>query len=133
MSVQPVRRYLRVFSHGLTAASLVVMAAFPGRAANWVPATGNLASMASECGNLCRIFPVPNSDKVIAGVAGVGMWVTTNGGALWSKLGGSDSQIRNRPRNESEDLQIHRCRHSVHGHRHELPRWREVYVRLLCD
>jgi hypothetical protein len=97
MSVQSIRHYPRVFSRGLALASLVMMAALPGQAANWVPATGNLANMASECGNLCRIFPVPNSDKVIAGVAGAGLWVTTNGGALWTKLGGADCQIRNRP------------------------------------
>jgi hypothetical protein len=97
MSVQPVRRCPRVFSGGLAFASLVVIAALPGQAANWVPATGNLANMASECGNLCRIFTVPNSEKVIAGVAGAGLWVTTNGGALWTKLGGAGSQIRNRP------------------------------------
>ena len=97
MSVQYIRRYPNVFSYGLALASLVVIAALPGQAASWVPATGNLANMASECGNLCRIFPVPNSDKVIAGVAGAGLWVTTNGGALWTKLGGAASQIRNRP------------------------------------
>ena len=104
MSVQPVRRHPRVFSRDLAFASLVVMAALPGQAANWVPATGNLANMASECGNLCRIFPEPNSDKVIAGVAGVGLWVTTNGGALWTKLGGADCQIRNRPQQILFDL-----------------------------
>ena len=97
MSVQCIRRYPTVFSRDLAFAGLVVIAALPAQAANWVPATGNLANMASECGNLCRIFPVPNSDKVIAGVAGAGLWVTTNGGAIWTKLGGADSQIRNRP------------------------------------
>ncbi len=97
MSVQPVRRCPRVFSHGRALAGLVVIAALPVQAANWVLATGNLAKMASECGNLCRIFPVPNSDKVIAGVAGAGLWVTINGGAVWTKLGGADSPMRNRP------------------------------------
>lgn len=97
MSVQCVRFHSKVFSGGLALASGVGIAALPAHAANWLPATGNLANMASECGNLCRIFPVPNSDKVIAGVAGAGLWVTTNGGALWTKLGGADSQIRNRP------------------------------------
>jgi len=97
MSVQCVPSYPRVFSAGLALTSFLVIAALPTQAANWVPATGNLANMGSECGNLCRIFPVPNSDKVIAGVAGAGLWVTTNGGTLWTKLSGADSQIRNRP------------------------------------
>jgi len=97
MSGQSTQPYARVFSHGLALASLAVIAALSAHAASWVPATGNLASMASECGNLCRIFPVPNSANVIAGVAGAGLWVTTNGGALWTKLGGADCQMRNRP------------------------------------
>jgi hypothetical protein len=80
-----------------TFASLILAAVLPARAATWVPATGNLANMASECGNLCHVFPVPNSYKVIAGVAGAGLWVTGNGGATWTKLGGADSIIRNRP------------------------------------
>jgi hypothetical protein len=67
------------------------------QAAGWVNVTGNLAKQPSECGNLCRLFPVPHSDKVIAGVAGAGLWATTNGGALWIKLGDPASRIRNRP------------------------------------
>jgi len=34
---------------------------------------------------------------VIAGVAGAGLWATSNGGATWSKLGAADLSIRNRP------------------------------------
>ena len=67
-------------------------------AANWVPATGNLANLPSECGNLCQVFPVPNSARVIAGVAGAGLWVSRDGGAEWTKLGdGGEVAIRNRP------------------------------------
>jgi hypothetical protein len=36
---------------------------------NWVQATGNLASLPREGGNLCGIFPVPNSDCQGTGVA----------------------------------------------------------------
>lgn len=97
MSNESVRHGPRFISQGLALGSLVVVAALAVRAENWVPATGNLANMASECGNLCRIFPVPNSDRVIAGVAGAGLWVTTNGGVVWTKLGGAETKIRNRP------------------------------------
>ncbi len=39
-------------------------------AEGWGNAAGNLAGLSSECGNMCRLFPVPNTDKVIAGIAG---------------------------------------------------------------
>jgi hypothetical protein len=91
------RGYPWLLSRLVSLPSLVVVFALSAQAANWVPATGNLANMASECGNLCRIFLLPNSGRVIAGVAGAGLWVTTNGGALWAKLGGADSKIKNRP------------------------------------
>jgi hypothetical protein len=87
---------LRVREH-LTLAGLVLSTAFPAQAGNWAPATGNLANLPSECGNMCHIFAVPNSEKVIAGVAGAGLWVSSNGGTSWTKLGGPDAKIRNRP------------------------------------
>lgn len=68
-------------------------------AAQWVNATGNLADMPSECGNLCLLSVVPGQDKIIAGIAKKGLWQTTDGGTTWTALGqgaGSDV-IVNRP------------------------------------
>jgi photosystem II stability/assembly factor-like uncharacterized protein len=65
----------------------------------WINATGNLAGLASECGNLTLVAADPCSDRVIAGVAKGGLWLTTNRGAAWTKLGsGAGSQnIAHRP------------------------------------
>lgn len=66
---------------------------------SWVNATGNLAGMTSECGNLTLVSAKPGSTLVIAGVAHVGLYGTTDSGKSWQKLGagaGSDSII-NRP------------------------------------
>jgi hypothetical protein len=67
--------------------------------ATWVNATGMLAGMASECGNLTLVAAHPCSELVIAGVAKVGLYATTDSGDSWTKLGsgaGSDS-IGHRP------------------------------------
>jgi hypothetical protein len=64
----------------------------------WVNVTGTLANMASVCGNLMMLSPVPRSDAIIAGVAQKGLWTNTTG-TTWSHLGsgaGSDT-IENRP------------------------------------
>jgi photosystem II stability/assembly factor-like uncharacterized protein len=53
----------------------------------WVNATGNLAGMASECGNLGLVSANPCSGMVIAGVAKAGLWATEDGGKNWKKLG----------------------------------------------
>ena len=68
-------------------------------AATWVNATGSLAGMTSECGNLTMVAAHPCSDLVIAGVAHVGLYATTDRGGAWTKLGsgaGSD-EIGHRP------------------------------------
>src|SRR6185369_11119165 len=55
--------------------------------AAWANATGNLAGMSSECGNLGLVSANPCSDMVIAGVARAGLWGTEDGGKTWVKLG----------------------------------------------
>jgi photosystem II stability/assembly factor-like uncharacterized protein len=54
--------------------------------------------MPSECGNLTMVSGVPGSSRVIAGVAGKGLWAN-NGGNNWTKLGGGagSDNIVNRP------------------------------------
>ena len=64
----------------------------------WVNVTGNLANLASECGNLTMLSPVSGSATIIAGVALRGLWAN-NSGSTWTHLGagaGSDT-ITNRP------------------------------------
>jgi hypothetical protein len=55
-------------------------------AASWVNATGNLAGLASECGNLTLVAADPCTKRVIAGIAKGGLWMTTDGKS-WTKLG----------------------------------------------
>jgi hypothetical protein len=64
----------------------------------WVNATGNLANMPSECGNLPTIAAKPNSGMVIAGVAQHGLWATEDG-VTWTELGtgAGSAVITNRP------------------------------------
>jgi hypothetical protein len=77
---------------GATGGSLTFQCADPAPsvtapAATWVNSTGNLANMASECGNLGLVSANPCSNMVIAGVAQKGLWGTEDGGKSWSKLG----------------------------------------------
>jgi photosystem II stability/assembly factor-like uncharacterized protein len=79
-------------SRGLVAAVVLFCAVSP-LPAEWVNATGNLAEMPSECGNLCLLSVVPAQDKIIAGIAKQGLWQTTDGGTTWTQMGkgaGSD-------------------------------------------
>jgi hypothetical protein len=53
----------------------------------WNNATGNLANMSSECGNLGLVSAQPGTDMVVAGVAQHGLWATHDGGQTWTALG----------------------------------------------
>ena len=53
----------------------------------WANATGNLAGLGSECGNLSNLSSKPDEDMLIAGVAQQGLWASTNGGNSWARLG----------------------------------------------
>jgi hypothetical protein len=64
----------------------------------WANVTGNLAGMASECGNLTMVS-ANAGDAVLAGVAGQGLWRLDPAAGEWEQLGqgpGSDP-ISNRP------------------------------------
>jgi hypothetical protein len=65
----------------------------------WVNVTSNLANLPSECGNLTLVSATPGSSTVIAGVAKVGLYATTDGGAHWDALGtgAGSAVITNRP------------------------------------
>jgi hypothetical protein len=56
-------------------------------AGQWVRATGNLAGLGSECGNLSNLSSKPDEDMLIAGVAQQGLWASRNGGGSWTRLG----------------------------------------------
>ena len=64
----------------------------------WVNATGNLAKMTSECGNLTTLSQVPGSDTIIAGIALRGLWANRSG-SIWTQLGtgAGSATIVNRP------------------------------------
>lgn len=65
----------------------------------WTNATGSLANMASECGNLTLVSAKPCSTAVIAGVAKGGLFATDDGGQTWAPLGTGPGSavIVNRP------------------------------------
>jgi hypothetical protein len=71
----------------------------PAPPSKWVNATGNLAGMPSECGNLTLVSAKPKSTMVIAGVARHGLYVTVDGGGTWTALGSGtgSAMIINRP------------------------------------
>jgi photosystem II stability/assembly factor-like uncharacterized protein len=52
-----------------------------------VNATDGLVDLASECGNLSLVAARPDLDMVIASVAQQGLWSSTGGTDMWSRLG----------------------------------------------
>jgi len=57
-------------------------------------ATGNLAGIQSECGNLSVTAAKPDEDLLIASVSLNGLWGSKNGGSSWQQLGtGSGSAM----------------------------------------
>jgi hypothetical protein len=67
-------------------------------AAQWTNVTGNLAGMASECGNMPLLVSHPLRDMLIVSVAQKGLWASTDGAATWVQLGkgGGSATITNR-------------------------------------
>jgi hypothetical protein len=53
----------------------------------WTNATGNLAGLGSECGNMSNLSSKPDDDMLIAGIAQQGLWASKNGGGTWARLG----------------------------------------------
>lgn len=49
--------------------------------------TGNLTGLPSECGTVSAVWARPDDDRVIAGIAGQGLWVNRTGSDRWEKLG----------------------------------------------
>ena len=67
--------------------------------AMWVNVTGNLAGMASECGNTPYLAVAPQPDMLITSVAKQGLWSSTDGGASWKQLwAGSGHAADHEPR-----------------------------------
>jgi hypothetical protein len=62
----------------------------------WVDATGNLAGMASECGNMSQLTARPGTDEVIASVARQGLWVNTPASDQWTRIDTAGPQITHR-------------------------------------
>jgi photosystem II stability/assembly factor-like uncharacterized protein len=89
---------IAVGARGAFPAGSHAAAAIPAQANAWQNVTGMLANMASECGNLTMLSPVPRSNAIIAGVALQGLWVNSRG-STWSHLGAGveSDRIINRP------------------------------------
>jgi photosystem II stability/assembly factor-like uncharacterized protein len=87
-----------LFSIVIIAAILIARDSARVGAQTWVNATGNLANIASECGNLTMLSAVPGVNSIIAGVAQKGLWINTTG-STWTHLGGGAGSdvITNRP------------------------------------
>jgi hypothetical protein len=65
-----------------------VTSAALGSADDWVNATGNLAGMTSECGDLSMVNARPDDGVVMAGVARKGLWANTDPSTdTWTPLG----------------------------------------------
>ncbi len=62
----------------------------------WTKATGNLADLPSECGNMSDLAVHPEEDMLIAGVAQKGLWASMDGGKTWKQLGVGGASITNR-------------------------------------
>jgi photosystem II stability/assembly factor-like uncharacterized protein len=74
----------------------------------WRNASGNLAGISSECGNMSGLAAKPDEDLLIAGIAQKGLWSSTDGGDSWESMGagkGSD-KIVNRMRNIVFDPEV---------------------------
>ena len=59
----------------------------------WTNVTSNLAGLASECGNMAGMSAKADEDLLIAGIAQLGLWSSTDGGQTWTQMGagaGSD-------------------------------------------
>jgi hypothetical protein len=67
--------------------------------AAWVPATTNLTGVDSECGNISGMFARTDRDMLIVGVAKQGLWASTDGSPMWTRLGqgAGSASIVNRP------------------------------------
>ncbi len=65
--------------------------------ASWVNATGSLAYKLSECGSVTLLSSRPDSDAIIAGIAGRGLWINTSD-TTWARLSDVNSErVLNRP------------------------------------
>ncbi len=74
----------------------------PGPAAKpsvqWVNVTGNVGGGKWGYAGVTKVFAVPGTMRVIAGVSESGLWASDDAGKTWAKLGAEDKeQIKHRP------------------------------------
>jgi hypothetical protein len=65
----------------------------------WTPATSNLAGLPTQCGSVTLVSAAPDQALVIAGVSSQGLWASTGGTGVWTRLGQGPGSvpINNRP------------------------------------
>jgi hypothetical protein len=75
------------------------LGSMPPPTGTWANATTNLASMASECGNMAALFSKSGEDLLIAGIAQKGLWANHVGDTSWQAIGTASASpvITNRP------------------------------------
>jgi photosystem II stability/assembly factor-like uncharacterized protein len=61
----------------------------------WVPVTGNLVGLPSECGNV-SVVSQPLSDLLVVGIARQGLYTVAPGTTEWSPLGTGGDPLQNR-------------------------------------
>jgi len=67
-------------------------------AGSWANVTANVGGETWGYAGVCLLAAVPDSADVIAGVSERGLWLSSDGGASWKKLGANDKeQIKHRP------------------------------------
>lgn len=60
----------------------------------WVDSTGSLVGTKAGFGNVCYVSAKPDEDKLIAGLAEVGLWESVDGGQTWDAIGtGKGSEL----------------------------------------
>jgi photosystem II stability/assembly factor-like uncharacterized protein len=81
-----------------TVVATVAVAVTPVTAQKWTNVTGNLAYKVSVCGNMALLSAVPDSPRIIAGIAERDLWVNTSD-TTWARLSdiGRSERILNRP------------------------------------
>lgn len=63
----------------------------------WTIATPDLSGIENSCGPLAYMSVRPDRDEVLAGIAGIGLWSSADGGASWQPLaeGKGSAQVTN--------------------------------------
>jgi hypothetical protein len=54
---------------------------------SWLPVTGSLASLTTECGTVGAVAAMPSENRLLVGVVKNGVYASTDGGETWTQQG----------------------------------------------